>query len=366
MGMERAFAKGSLKNPLVISRSGVEALENLKRNNQSGNTTCPSIILLDYKLPAMDGLDVLSKIREKDPGIPVVFITGFAMQDLDQKALDLGVSDYLLKDDINESSLEKTVRYAIEKTKYLNKLRDTNQELVKSNRAKEDFFAAMSHELKTPLNAVINFAENLLKGIYGEVTEGQEGVLKRIANAGRHLNQIVSDIFMISELDKPQDSFKKEPCDLCEVVKFSISLCEEKIRSKDLSLSFTPLEEPVFIMGDRVKLQQLFINLLSNAAKFSDRGVLEIQFQMKGNEVEVKVADEGIGIPEEKLEEVFLPFSQADGSISRRFGGVGLGLCISKKVVEAHQGSIFLESQEGVGTQVFVTFPLADDSMIDS
>lgn len=234
-----------------------------------------------------------------------------------------------------------------------------------ANQAKSDFLANMSHELRTPMNAIIGYSEMILEEIEDDPEVGArefEADLGKIQAAGRHLLALINDILDISKVEAGKMTLFLEPVQLPELVDDTVATAQPLIEKNGntLKLEFEGLDGP--IQADTTKLRQILLNLLSNAAKFTRQGQITLSSRacrVHGQpQVEIAVADTGIGMTIEQLEQVFEAFTQADSSTTRQFGGTGLGLTISKRFAELMGGSLTVTSEHGVGTCFTLTFPL--------
>ncbi|MDO8445381.1 MAG: ATP-binding protein [Deltaproteobacteria bacterium] len=257
------------------------------------------------------------------------------------------------------ANLEKKVE---ERTK---ELRDANEMLIESNirikeadRLKSEFMANMSHELRTPLNAIIGFSELLLDGIDGEISDVQRTDLTHINDSGVHLLGIINDILDLSKIEAGKMDMVKEEVDLTGIIRGVISVGKTLTKGKDVKLVDWVDEGLPTIVADGKRLKQIVLNLISNAAKFTEKGEITIKAEPSGNRhVLISVRDTGIGIKEEDIPKVFEKFRQIDMSSTRDKGGTGLGMAITKKLVELHGGSMWLESKVGEGTTFYVKLP---------
>ncbi|HEY1386575.1 MAG TPA: PAS domain-containing protein [Dongiaceae bacterium] len=228
-----------------------------------------------------------------------------------------------------------------------------------ANRTKTQFLANMSHELRTPLNAVIGFSQLIRDQAFGQIPERYVTYADDINSSGKLLLALINDILDMSRIEAGQHKLMEEVIS----VDAAISDCVRMVASKAADGSVRLIVEnkgPLpALRADERALKQVLLNILSNAVKFTPQGgsVTVAAEAMAGGTLDLRVSDTGIGIAEDVIKDLFLPFRQADASISRRFGGSGLGLAISKRLVELHGGQISVESQPGRGTQVTLHLP---------
>ena len=249
----------------------------------------------------------------------------------------------------------------------INEQKKVEQELVRAkeqaelaNRAKSQFLANMSHELRTPLNAIIGFSEVIRDQMYGPVGEAKYlRYAEDIRESGGHLLGIVNSILDMSKIEAGIFELNEDPCDVGELIEGAARMVEDRAQHSGVTLEqqVEPGLSPINV--DERVLKQVILNLLSNAVKFTGTGgrVTIAADRGPAGGLRVRVFDTGIGIPEDDLANVFDRFSQVENSYTRKYGGTGLGLHLTKKLVELHDGAIDLVSTQGTGTMVTVTLP---------
>jgi len=237
------------------------------------------------------------------------------------------------------------------------------EEMRKADQLKSQFLANMSHELRTPLNSIIGFSRVILKGIDGPITDMQQQDLTAIYNSGQHLLNLISDILDLSKIEAGKMELNMEAeVDLAEVVNSVLPTVRGLIKDKPVELKVDLAESLPRVRADPIKIRQVLLNLLSNAAKFTETGSITLQAELEPgeqgtNQIRVSVIDTGPGITPEDQKKLFLPFSQVDASPTRKTGGTGLGLSICRHLVEMHGGKIGLTSEMGAGSTFFFTLP---------
>ena len=223
-----------------------------------------------------------------------------------------------------------------------------------------DFIANISHELKTPLTTVKSYTETLLEGGAADRNMTME-FLGIIDSEVDRMNRMVKDLLQLSRLDYKQQKWYKKQEDLVSLVRTAIKKMDMTAKSKELQVNLLFDTDMVILVDiDRDRIEQVILNVLSNAIKYTDeKGRIDIDIIKKPKEVQVIIADNGMGIPEKQLARVFERFFRVDKARSRMMGGTGLGLSISRQIMEEHKGSITAESKLGQGTTVFISIPLA-------
>ncbi|GEM_PF-1744791 len=255
------------------------------------------------------------------------------------------------------SSLEEKVRIATQDLKdaYV-EIEEKNRELKKADRLKSEFLASMSHELRTPMNAIIGFTSLLQDETYGRVTEKQKNTYKKIMKNTKHLMNLINDILDLSKIEAGKMELIPERFNvrlmLAEILEEIRPLAREKGLSLDLEA-----DEDIQIYNDYTRLRQVVMNLLSNAVKFTKKGGVSVRCENRPDRVVIEVEDSGIGIKECDLKKIFSEFVQSDGSITREFGGSGLGLSIVQKLTKMMGGEVEVESTWQKGTLFRVFLP---------
>jgi signal transduction histidine kinase len=245
---------------------------------------------------------------------------------------------------------------------------ETVERLKELDHLKSAFLANMSHELRTPLNSILGFTQVIIEGIDGPVTEEMGTDLGLIEKNSKHLLALINDVLDMAKIEAGRVSLALEAVKLTrlldDVIKTMSSLAQEK--SLYLRLE-SHLKPGMTLLIDSVRIRQVVINLIGNAVKFTKQGGITLRADQDEDEVHIQVIDTGIGVPAEKLESIFEAFSQVDTSTTRQTGGTGLGLPISRRLVELHGGSLWAESEgiEGEGSIFHLQLPIKTDEEID-
>ncbi len=344
------------------------------------------LVLTDLHMEGGDGLSVLSEIRRRAPLTISVVLTGFASVESAIAALQQGAYDYLVKPcDIDE--MKHTIRRGVEHRRLMlaeqearenleNLNRDLerrveertaeltrlNEELAEANRAKDIFLATLSHELRTPLTPVLGWVNLLRNGNLDG--DGVEQALDAIERNARLQSRLIDDLLDISRIATGKLRFEPKPTDLNSVVEAAAETVRSSAGLKHVELEVALADGPLVVMGEPVRLQQIVWNLLTNAVKFTEAGGrVSARVESEGEEARVVVEDTGIGISSEFLPYVFNRFRQADGSRTRRHGGLGLGLAIVDALAKLHRGRVEAQSEgTGKGSRFSFTLPRAKAS----
>ncbi|MBI3963233.1 MAG: response regulator, partial [Deinococcus sp.] len=236
-------------------------------------------------------------------------------------------------------------------------LRAANSELATTSRYKSEFVANMSHELRTPLNSIMGFSEVLADGLAGALNEKQRKYVGNVLSSGQHLLSLINDILDLSKVEAGRMELSREQLDASEVVKEVLTALSPLANRQGITLVDAVAAAPVW--ADHGRLRQVFFNLLSNAIKFTPSGgTVQVSTSTGGPMASFSVADTGIGIKPEDRGKLFQEFRQLDSTASRRYSGTGLGLSLTKRLVELHGGTITVQSEPGKGSTFTFTVPI--------
>jgi signal transduction histidine kinase len=278
------------------------------------------------------------------------------------------------KDDIDVlSSIGSQIGVAIENARLYHearlsyqKLQQAYEELKSLDRMKSEFLSNVSHELKTPLVSVRGYSELMYDEKVGSLTGTQKKSLEAIIRNTDRLTRLIDSLLFLSmqQMGKPEIKMKPRPQSIDEIITASMADMKVQAEKKNLSM-IKNVPADLLVMGDRDRLTEVFLNLIDNATKFTyPEGKITISTWNEGENVHITVADTGVGIPENVMPYLFQRFYQVDASLTRKYGGTGLGLYICKSIIDAHNGEIWIESEVGKGTTVHILLPIAKDGRI--
>ncbi len=352
----------------------VEVAENAEEALQKIQKERFDLVLTDLKMPGKDGLQLLSEISKTNPDILTVMMTGHGSIDSALEAMKRGASDYLMKP-INLEEIIVRLQKVLDERRRFVRLKDfatqlerANQELRRCDAMKSEFVSVASHELRTPLSAIKNAVQLILHGKTGEINETQAKFLSMAERNINRLTNILNDLLNLSRIESGKMEMNFQELDLKGVIEFVLNSLKLQAENKSIQLKCDVEDSLQRVYGDREKVEQILTNLIGNAIKFTSEGG-EIRITAKpltGDEnrhkkmVSISIQDNGMGIPEEHLSQIFEKFHQVEGSLHRSTSGTGLGLAITKGLVEAHQGKIWVESQLGKGSTFTFTLPISE------
>lgn len=367
---------------MFTAANGQEGLEVFKRER-------PDLILVDLRMPVMNGLDVISNMKTISPDTPIIIVSGTGLLSDAIEAIKLGAWDYLTKPVEDLSALRHSIEKAFEKAELIEQnrkyqthleslveerthelenaygklqnqyaeLKIAKEKAEESDRLKTAFLHNMSHEIRTPMNGIMGFCE--LVAMPNVTQQKQKEYINIIKHSSNQLFSVVNDILDITLIEFGEIKLRKDQVDVNNLLNDIYIVFETKAKEKNIDLSYelSDLSEKCFIPGSKTRLSQVIYNLLNNAIKFTDEGKIEFGCKRIDTNLQFFVKDTGIGIPEDLHENIFKRFWQADINLTRQYGGTGLGLSISKALVERMSGRIWVESEVGKGSTFYFSIP---------
>jgi signal transduction histidine kinase len=302
----------------------------------------PDLLLVDVVMPRMDGYELCRELRSRPDSAYVPIVVATSLDDVD------------------------SVRYILRASRAFDELRRNQERLIAAkeaaeaaNRAKTEFIANMSHELRTPLNAIIGFSGMMSDRMFGPLGDTYLEYANIIGASGRHLLAIITDILDLAKSDANRLALAQEPVDVGRVVYLSSTIVQEMARKAQVEFVSEVEDGLPELVGDQAKMTQILVNLLSNAIKFTAPGGMVRLNVRPGPDgaIILRVEDTGIGMSAEQIPIALAPFGQIDAGLDRKYDGVGLGLPLTKRLVELHGGRIDIDSEPGKGTAVSVHLP---------
>ncbi len=258
---------------------------------------------------------------------------------------------------IRDITERKVTEEALKRSTY--ELENAYEELKSLDRLKDEFLSNLRHELNTPLTSIKGFSELLYDGTLGPLNGDQMDAIERVVTKSRKLQNLIDSLLFVSTNQNGNIKYNFEKVDISSLLNDIVGMFFDPIKEKNIQIQIDIGFDSCFIDGDRTYLPQVFLNLMDNAVKFTPRGGdITLFASLEENELHVVIGDTGIGISEKDVPGLFRKFYQIDSSSTRNYGGNGLGLYISKIIVESHKGNIWIESEEGTGTDVHVSIPV--------
>lgn len=330
---------------IVEAGDGVEALEIFLRGGID-------VILTDVMMPKMDGLELLKNLKEREPTMVVIIMTGFADKELILRALKADADDFITKP-LNLLQLKSAVDKALVKKA----LKEEIANLRNLDRLKTVFLSLISHKFRTPITSISLFLQNLAAGIIDPSDEGAKEHIDLIYNESCYLGTLVTDLLTFSSVMDSSAGLHLEPCDLGAMLPVLLRDSKEWAGKPGVT-SHSDLEPVPELLLDREKIAFALQQVIDNAIKFSkETGLVCVTLRSLGDSCQISVEDNGIGISKEQIPKLFEKFYQVDAERTGQVRGFGLGLFYAREFLRMHGGSISIESEENVGTRVLVTIP---------
>lgn len=320
------------------------------------NTNQYDIYLVDYRLGRHSGLDLLKEVSASNRKEPFIILTGANSKTVENRAMKMGVADYLVKGKFDIELLSRVIRYSLQrKTMEAQRI----QELIDMNKSKDEFISLASHQLRTPATAVKQYVGMILQGFTGDVTEQQREYLESAYNSNERQLKIVNAILGIARLDLKKIRLNLSEVDIRETIDDVIDDVKPEADERKQRIIFERPSRPVLIEIDKIYLSMAINNILDNAVKYSpNKTDIEISIESTSSCLKVNIKDHGVGIHKHDQKKLFKKFSRIDNPLSVAANGTGVGLYWSHEVVKMHNGRILVDSLYGKSTTFSIELPL--------
>ena len=321
------------------AETGEEALEKIQQQP-------PHILLLDYKLPGISGLDVLERVPSIDPDIQTVIITAYASLDTAITATKKGACDFLAKP-FTPQELRYTVRKTTENLILARQARKLAQE---KRRVRFEFISVLAHELKAPLSAIEGYLHIVKDRTAGDDPAVYDRMLERCLVRTEHMRKLIVDLLDLTRIESGQKTRELAEVDVCEVARTAIDTLLPSAQERNIAIELHA-DGPVTMTADKGEIEIILNNLISNAVKYNrDNGRVDVEIKKQNGQVIIRVADTGIGMTKEDAEKLFNEFVRIKNEKTRHILGSGLGLSIVKKLAMLYGGNVSVESEPDVGS----------------
>ncbi len=336
------------------------------------------LCLLDYHLGGFTGVELMQAANARQCTIPVIFLTGLKDRRIDLEAMQVGAVDYLVKDELTAATIERSIRYALERATFVAHLQhliterdEARSRAVEASQAKTLFLSRVSHELRTPLNAIIGYSEVVAEELESRDEQQLLDDVREICASSKHMLDLINDLLDSAKAESGKLDVHLGAVDIRALLDETTATIRPLLWKTNNHLELTCPETIGSMFSDGMRLRQILLNLLANACKFTYRGRIELAVEaLPGastsdspdpasgdGRVAFRVSDTGIGMTETQLARLFQDFCQADASIAQRYGGTGLGLAISRELARLLGGDITVESQPREGTTFRLILP---------
>jgi two-component system, sensor histidine kinase and response regulator len=348
-----------------VAESAEAALEKIAKEDFD-------LVLTDLRLPGRDGLQLVSEIVRTKPAIITIVLTGHATIDSALEAMKRGASDYLRKPVELQEMIIRLQKALEERTRFVklkevaDNLEKSNQELRRLDENKTEFISLASHELRTPLTIIKSQVQTVLDGNLGRINKSQSEFLSTVASNVERLIRLVKDLLDLSRIQTGRIEMRCEEIEVIDLIHYILGLFKPEADKKSIRLKNEAPAGIGCVFADREKVERILLNLIGNSLKFTPAGgEISVSATVSGdagNDMVIGVKDSGSGIPEAELEKIFERFHQVEETSSESLEGAGLGLAITKGLVEALHGRIWAESEVGKGSVFRFTLPLASST----
>ena len=322
----------------------------------------PDIILLDYNMPVMDGIEVCQKIRANKelPFIPIIMMSSCS-KEVNILALEQGADEFIampVSPIELKARLKAMLRLKLAVSESIELVKQ-NKKLQELDKIKSNFVSKVSHELKTPLQAILGYTDILLNGLQGELNYPQKLMVKQIQEGGDQLLNIINQLLDFASTEKGEVQLQKEIFNVESIFSYLNQVLSPSALKKNITLNFVLEDKNIQLESDKSLVQKILLNIVANSIKFSSEGgkIIITAKDIMHELVEFKIQDEGLGISKSNIAYIFEKFWQEDDSLTRAHGGLGIGLAISKKLTAMLGGEIIVDSKPNRGSIFKVLLP---------
>lgn len=314
------------------------------------------VYLIDYQLGEHNGIELLANSNLHDRIEPFIMLTGARDVHIEREAMRQGAADYLVKGVFDPELLDRVIRYSVQRKQAE---QERIEELKAINAAKDEFISLASHQLRTPATIVKQYIGMLLDNYMGELTSSQRAMLETAYDGNERQIQIVNDLLRVAQVDAGQITLHKTRINITRLVRQIVIEQQGKFNGREQMLLMNGRQKaPLMIEADELHLRMALENIIDNASKYSDEHTTTtVSLEKQDKLVHISIADQGVGINQLKLDKLFQKFSRIDNPLSTKVGGTGLGLYLTRTIIQLHGGDITVSSTENVGTTFNITLP---------
>ncbi len=324
---------------VVVASGGMEALEVIRQRSVD-------VVTLDLRMPVMPGVEVLERIKQFDPDIEVIIVTGYSSLDTALDGIRFGAFDYIAKP-FDVPQVTELVRRAVAR----------RRSRLRSRSAKEDFLSNLSHELRTPLSAIIGYSSILGDELHPILTEDQRFALGRIRTNSVDLLQLIEDVMLLNAIEAGDVEPFADTFDIVATVRRAIDRARPIALAKHLDVSLVGAPDAYHLFSDEGMVERILDALLDNAMKFTGSGQLDVRIAVGNKMLSIGIQDTGVGMSDEDLRRALQGLTQADASHSRSHRGLGLGLRLATRLTNLLGGELDVRSKTQAGTYVELRLP---------
>jgi len=348
LGIQKALSRYKMQLPEVTEEIGfiVEMAESAEEAIEKITTDRPDILLLDYKMPNMSGLDLLERINVQESEMVTIMITAYASLETAVTAIKKGAFDFLAKP-FEPNELKKAIKKAAQNLILARQVRKLEQE---KHQVRFQFISVLGHELKSPLNAIEGYLNIIHEHISGDDLKAYDGMVDRSIVRIQGMKKMIADLLDLTRIESGQKKREIGACDLRTLTKTAIEGVLPTANARNITIELNA-DEPVNMLADASEIEIVLNNLITNAVKYNrDSGKVRITLKKEDDLVKIAVSDTGIGMSAEDSAKLFKEFVRIKNDKTRHIDGSGLGLSIVKKIATIYNGDVNVTSQPNVGS----------------